>query len=298
MRRITGVLLITLLMLVAATIITTYQQLGTLEHQSVSDDVHVVFTPRVGGNSGVLRTEAGAVVVDTMYFPRLQADRLRELAEQLAGGPVQAIINTHHHPDHTHGNLAFPGGMRVLSTPGTRAHLLSRDADFWKGAAATTLPNETVAEPAELRIGGKTLRLLPFRGHTDGDLAVLFVEDRILHAGDLVFHLCYPNLDLEAGGSLPIWIETLERLLALDFQRVIPGHGPVTDREGVRAFQAFLQEVWASASTAARAGLGVEEMLAGAELSLDRGFRVLGIPFVFRLDRDFILRRAWEEASR
>jgi glyoxylase-like metal-dependent hydrolase (beta-lactamase superfamily II) len=276
-----------------------YHEVTTLESERVTADVHVVQAGGINGNVAVLRTADGAVVVDTMTF-RVQGARIRELAERLAGGPVQAVINTHYHLDHSHGNPGFPAGTRVVATGRTRGYMLDFDADYWSGGNAETLPNETFEAEHELRIGGKTIRALHLgRGHTGGDLVVLFVEDRVLHLGDLLFNGRYPNVDLEAGGSIEAWIATLDRALALDFDRVIPGHGPVTDREGIRSFQAFLREVWQLAGQAAAEGLSLEQTqeLARRTLTSDAGFAVLAIPLVMSRDRDFVVRRAFEEAT-
>jgi glyoxylase-like metal-dependent hydrolase (beta-lactamase superfamily II) len=93
------------------------------------------------------------------------------------------------------------------------------------------------------------------------------------------------------------WAETLDRVFALDFDIVIPGHGPVTDREGMRKFQHFIRQLAELGSQAARAGLSLEETQARALLDADAGYEVIAIPFVLRLDREFVIRRAWEEAT-
>ncbi len=276
-----------------------YQEVTTLESERVTDDLHLVQAGGINGNVGVLRTAEGAVIVDTMTF-RAQGSRIRELAERLSGGPVQAVINTHYHMDHSHGNPGFPPGTRVVATRRTREYMLDFDPGYWSGGNAETLPNDTFEAERELRIGGKTIRSLYLgRGHTGGDLVVLFVEDRVLHLGDLFVNGRYPNVDLEAGGSVEAWIETLDRALALDFDRVIPGHGPLADRAGIRTFQAFLREVWQLVAQAVSEGLSLErtQELARRTLTSDRGFAVLGIPLVLRLDRDFVVRRAFEEAT-
>jgi glyoxylase-like metal-dependent hydrolase (beta-lactamase superfamily II) len=208
------------------------------------------------------------------------------------------VFNSHYHIDHSHGNPGFAAGTRVVATQRTLDYLMHFDADYWRGAAAGTLPNDLFSDAHELRLGGKTVRALHLgRGHTGGDLVVLFVEDRVLHTGDLFFHRRYPNIDLEAGGSVEAWIQTLDRVLALDFDRVIPGHGDVTDREGLLAFQRFLVELWQVGRDAAREGLALEATLRTARLTQDAGYGVIGVPFVFRLDRDFVVTRAWQEAT-
>jgi len=273
-----------------------YEKVMTFDTEQVTKDVSVIYG--FGGNVGVLGTEHGVVIVDTQTFVA-QGRRIRDLAERIGGGPTQAVINTHYHIDHTHGNPAFAAGTKILSTQRTRDYLMFFDAKYWEGDAAGTVPNVTFDERHELRIGGKTIRLYhPGRGHTAGDLVVLFKEDRVLHTGDLFFNHRYPNIDLEAGGSVREWIHTLDRVLAMDFDKVIPGHGSVTDRAGLEAFRRFLQDLWSQASDAAAAGKSLRETLATVALRYDEGYEIYSIPFVVTLDRDFVVRRAWEEASR
>lgn len=284
-----------LILVLAGGAVYLFGEIRSLDVERVSDDVHAIFG--LGGNAAVLRTESGAVVVDTLTF-RMQGERVRELAERLAGGPVQAIVNTHYHAEHTHGNPAFPAGTRVVATERTLDHLRERDDAYWRGEAARLLPGETFATRHEMRIGGKTIRSFhPGRGHTDGDLVTLFVEDRVLVAGDLLFGGRYPRIDLEGGGSVREWGSTLERVMDLEFDRVIPGHGPVTDRAGLRRFQAFVRELWEVVSTAAEAGMSLERTLAEVRLTQDEGFESMSIPFVLRFDRDSVVRTAWQEAT-
>lgn len=272
-----------------------YNRVALLAHEAVTDSVHVIYG--IGGNVAVLRTDSGAVIVDTMTFP-IQGRRIRELAESLGGGPTQAVINTHYHVDHTHGNPAWPAGTHIVATERTRAYLERFDRDFWQGPAAGALPNVLFSDRRDLRIGDKTIRSLYLgRGHTGGDLVVLFVEDRVLHTGDLFFNRLYPNIDLEAGGSVQEWAKTLERVLALNFDRVIPGHGPVTDRARLLEFQRFIAELAELADESAAAGRSLEDTLAAARLEHDAAFEEMSIPFWFKFDRDFVIRRAWEEAS-
>jgi len=287
--------LLAVLLLTALGAAYVYLQLRALDVERLTDDLYVL--RGLGGNSAVLRTEAGAVVVDTMTLP-LQGARIRARARELTGQDVLVVINTHYHLDHTHGNPAFDPGTRVLATQRTREHLEALDADFWTGEAAELLPTDTFDDRMTLRLGNKTLELLhPGRGHTDGDLVVRFVEDRAVHLGDLLFQGHYPNIDLEAGGSVEAWPATLERVLALEFDRVIPGHGPSTDRDGIRRFQAFMAELWRIGSAAAAAGDSLETTLATGSLTEDAGFEPIRFIVPIGLDRKFVLRRAWEEAT-
>lgn len=272
-----------------------YLQLTTFEVVNVTDDLFML--SGLGGNVAVLRTDEGAVVVDTMNFG-FQGTKVRQKAEELTGEKVAVIINTHYHSDHTHGNPGFPEGIRVISTARTLQHLQDRDADYWQEEAAGLLPNETFRDVKVIRIGGKTVSMIhPGRGHTDGDLVVHFAEDNSIHAGDLFFNKYYPNIDLEAGGSIRQWTETLDQVFKLPFEKVIPGHGELSDSEGMAQFQSFLNQLVEVGETAVGTGAGLTETVELADFTEDEGYREIYVPFVLRIDRAFVLKRAWEEFS-
>jgi glyoxylase-like metal-dependent hydrolase (beta-lactamase superfamily II) len=284
-----------LLVLAAAAGGWLYHYATALKSEQITDDVWMI--TGFGGNVGVLRTEVGTVVVDTMTFT-VQGERIEELAEKLTGKPVVVVANTHYHRDHTHGNPAFAGKARIISTERTRQHLRNRDADYWQGDAVAALPTETFSHEHTLTLGGKTVRLLnPGRGHTDGDLVALFVEDRVVHGGDLLWNLVYPNIDIEAGGSVKLWPAALDEVSKLEFDKAIPGHGALTDREGVARFRAFLAELWEKVSDAAERGQSLDQTLESVDLTTDEGMEDMEIPFIIRLDRDFAVSRAWGEAT-
>ena len=111
-------------------------------------------------------------------------------------------------------------------------------------------------------------------GHTDGDLVALFVEDKVLHTGDLFFNGRYPNIDLEAGGSVREWAATRSTACSSSTStRVIPGHGPVTDREGLRAFQKFMRQLAAVGEQASRQGWSLDQTEREAVLDADARLR-------------------------
>ena len=297
MRRWAGRVALVVLVLAAIGAIWAYQRVRSIESERITDDVHVLFG--LGGNVGVLRTDRGSVIVDTMTF-RMQGEEIRQLAEQLTGREVEVILNTHYHGDHTHGNPGFPAGTRVVATQRTRELLDAFDAKSWQGDAAGTLPNETFDGGSyEIALGGKTVRAQYLgRGHTSGDLVVLFVEDRVLHVGDLVCTDLYPHADLKAGGSVRDWIATLDRVLAIDgYDKVIPGHGPVTDRDGIRRTQALLREVWEKTEAAAREGKGLADTLRTTQLTHDAGFQPIRLAGRTFTSRDTLIQRGWEEAT-
>ncbi len=272
-----------------------FLQLRALDVEKLSEDLWVL--RGMGGNTAVLRTDVGAVVVDSLTFP-MQGKRIRELARELTGAETVLLINTHYHLDHTHGNPAFEPGTRVLSTERTLSHLLVLDADFWSGDAAALLPNETFSDRQTLKIGGKSLELVhPGRGHTDGDLVVVFHDERVVHMGDLFFNRFYPNIDLEAGGSVQEWPATIDAASSLPFDLVIPGHGMTTDRAGLADFRRFLTQLGDIGRQAAHNNTSLEATLATDRLTADAGYGQITMIVPVGLSREFVLRRAWEEST-
>jgi cyclase len=267
---------------------------GDLDHTQMTNDVHMY--SGVGGNVGVLVTPEGVVVVDTMTFVR-QGAAIRAEVARLTDKPIVAVLNTHYHLDHTHGNPAFPAGTKVVATSKTLEHLRTLDGTYWSGhPAADLLPNDTFdTGTKELRLGGKTVRSYTLgRGHTDGDMVVLFVEDRVLHTGDLVSNGYYPNIDLEAGGSVKLWSGTLDKVLALPFDTVIPGHGPSTSRRTVERYRDFMASLWSQTLTIRQRGGSLEDAIKLVNLD---DFGLSPIWLMPTLNRGFVIRRAWEEAS-
>jgi cyclase len=286
-----GLALVVIITVFAAYLFTAVR---SLEVEKLSDDLHVLFG--MGGNVAVLNTADGAVIVDTMTF-EMQGDRIKEVAMELTGKPVIAVINSHYHLDHTHGNPAFDPGVRVVSTERTLHHLKQLDSEHFADAPHT-MPNETFSGVHRLVFGDKHLQLVsPGLGHTDGDLVVVFEEEGVIHMGDLLFNGHYPNIDLEAGGSVKAWPATLERTLQLTFDRVIPGHGPVTDRAGIRQFQRFMAQLGQIGQASVDNSMSLEETLKTDLLTEDAGYEEIKMVVPIGLDRPFVITRAWEEAN-
>jgi len=271
-----------------------FMSVRSLEVETLSEDLHVLFG--MGGNVAVLNTQDGTVIVDTMTF-QLQGDRIKQVAMELTGKPVIAVINSHYHLDHTHGNPAFDPGVRVVSTERTLHHLKQTDSEFFTDAPHT-LPNETFSGAHRLDFGDKHIQLAsPGLGHTDGDLVVVFEEERVIHMGDLLFNGHYPNIDLEAGGSIKAWPATLDRAMELDFDRVIPGHGAVTDRAGIKQFQRFMAQLAQIGQNSVDNKLDLPQTLASANLTEDAAYEEIKMIVPIGLDRSFVITRAWEEAN-
>ncbi|WP_343350318.1 quinoprotein relay system zinc metallohydrolase 1 [Pseudomonas sediminis] len=194
------------------------------------------FAAENGGNIvnvGFIETADGVVVIDTGPSRRY-GEALRQSIEQTTGKPVLRVLLTHHHPDHVLGNLAF-AGVPIAALPET-TRLLAEQGDAmaenmyrlvgdWMRGTEVVLPTEEVQE-GTLEIGGRRLQLLALQGHTGADLAILDERTGVLFAGDILFYqraLTTPN-----SPGLDVWLADLDRLEAMPWKQIVPGHGPVT----------------------------------------------------------------------
>lgn len=222
-------------------------------------------------NCGLFVGETGAVLIDTV-FTVARAQALSWAVEQLTDKPVQVLVNTHHHGDHTHGNSLFPGAAVI-------GHERCRQAMIRSGLEVTewfpgvefgevelrppfvtftdTLTVHCDETPAELHSMGPA--------HTDNDI-VAWVEDRgLLFAGDLVFNGGTPFVVM---GSVEGSLRALERLGEFDVTTLVPGHGPVCGPEVLRDQIEYLTFVQHIARTSFDAGVAPLE--AARETDLGR----------------------------
>lgn len=186
-------------------------------------------------NIGFIIGERCVAVVDSGGSPE-QGQALKRQIEATTKTPVCYVINTHVHPDHIYGNLAFkqPGVRFVGHHKLEQAMLLrapyyqekaSRELGFSLSPAHFVPPDLPVRDTLELDLGGRTLRLTAHAtAHTDNDLSVYDDRTATLWLGDLLFMGHIPVVD----GSLKGWLEEIEKLRTIPAARVIPGHGPVT----------------------------------------------------------------------
>ncbi|VXC34457.1 quinoprotein relay system zinc metallohydrolase 1 [Pseudomonas sp. 8O] len=213
-----------------------------LQPRQIADGVWLLegstdnFAVENGGNIvniGFIETADGVVVIDTGPSRRF-GEALRQSIEKTTGKPVVRVLLTHHHPDHVLGNQAFadtpiaalPETSRLLAEQGdAMAENMYRLVGDWMRGTEVVLPTEEIQEGV-LAIGDRRLQLLALRGHTGADLAILDERTGVLFAGDVLFYqraLTTPN-----SPGLDVWLADLDRLEALPWKQIVPGHGPVT----------------------------------------------------------------------
>jgi len=194
-----------------------------------------------GGTISVLTGPDGVLLVDSEFAPL--TDKLVAAIRKISSKPIRFLIDTHVHGDHTGGNENFAKlGAILFSRDQLRTRLEHPNpaADGTPGtpAPALALPVVTYDGPVSIHVDGENVRLLPIRNaHTDGDTLVSFPQHDILAVGDYYRGVGYPFVDLKNGGSLQGLIDGLGATIGRAGPRtkIIPGHGPVTDRNGLIA---------------------------------------------------------------
>jgi cyclase len=195
----------------------------------------------LGGTVSVLAGADGVLLVDSQFAPL--TDKLVAAIKKISNKPIRFLINTHLHGDHTGGNENFAKlGTIIFSRDQLRERLehpsAKADGTPGKAAPAMALPVVTYDGPVSIHIDGEDVRLLPIRNaHTDGDTLISFTHHDILAVGDYYRGIGYPYVDLRSGGSLAGILDGLGATIgrAGPNTQIIPGHGPVTDRNAVIA---------------------------------------------------------------
>jgi len=268
-----------------------------------------------GGAVLAVRSEDQALVVDSKFAGL--APLLRSEAETRLGCPITNLINTHHHGDHTGGNVAF-ADCQMLAHTGT-AYRVSKSIEGYKqqvasadrmftrlgddaaieaavkafsplGERASTLghddwvPGQTINRyPMYLRLGRMTIVLHHFGpGHTDNDVIVQIPELNLMHCGDLFFNRSHPFFDPNGGTSAAGWTRCIQHALDLCDEKtvVIAGHGAFGDKESLGEQLRYVESIVRGVREAHANGLSREEITA------------MSWPFMDGLDREGLRSRA------
>ncbi|MGW3010467.1 MBL fold metallo-hydrolase [Streptomyces sp. NPDC001219] len=227
--------------------------------------VHAFIQPDGGwclNNAGFVTDGDATLVVDTAATERRARLLRRRIAESGAPAP-RTVVNTHHHGDHTYGNGVFAPEATVIGHEACRRELLAAGHQLhavWPevayGDIRLTPPEVTYTDTLTLHVGGIEVRLIhPGVAHTTGDTLVWLPEERIVFAGDLVFHGGTPFVFM---GSLTGSLRAVQTLRELDAVTVVPGHGPVTGPEvydGIERYLRFVGELAQEGRAAGRTPL-------------------------------------------
>ena len=197
----------------------------------LADDLFVIRNAFVPGNTTAMVTSEGVVLVDDKF--EVDADNILAQLKTVTNQPVKYVINTHYHGDHS-------GGNAKLQAAGAQVVASERSRQLMVDAKQPGLPTMTFNDRGFVHLGGKSVELYYFgRAHTSGDIFAYFPAQRVVAAGDaFTFGAPTPQLiDYPGGGSAKEWPRTLDGVLQLDFDRVVPGHGDVTTKAELKKFR-------------------------------------------------------------
>jgi len=203
-----------------------------------------------GGNIGVSVGPDGILIVDDQFAPL--ADKIKAALKTLGDGKLKFVLNTHYHGDHVGGNEAFGSEALIIAQSNVRKRLSTEQVSkfFNRTTPASpkmALPVVTFDQSVSIFFNGEEIKVIHFpKGHTDGDAVIFFTGSNVVHMGDDFFNGRFPVVDLEAGGDVEGMTKNVGDIVARLSQvpgvKIIPGHGALTDIEGLKAFHRMLVE--------------------------------------------------------
>jgi len=214
-----------------------------------------------GGNTAVLVTNAGVVLVDTKLpgWGKPIIDRIKAVTDK----PITTIINTHSHDDHTGSNDFFGASVETIVHENTRTNMTRMDA--FSGEKAKFLPKRTYKDKLSLGSGKDQIDLYYLGvGHTNGDTFVVFPALRVMHTGDMFAWKALPYIDTSNGGSVVAHADTLRKAVSTiqNVDTVITGHTPVLTWNELREYADFNGDFVSWAREQIKAGKAVGDAAA------------------------------------
>lgn len=203
-----------------------------------------------GGNIGVSVGDDGVFMVDDQFAPL--TERITAAIDKLSDSPIRFVINTHWHGDHTGGNENLGNqGVTIVAHDNVHKRMSTDQVieafnNTVKASPDAALPTITFNSRMTFHFNNDEIRIMHFpHSHTDGDSVLYFVNDNVVHAGDLFFNGSYPFIDTSSGGSFSGLIRSIEKLVTLvnDDTRIIPGHGPLATKQDLLVYLDMLKDV-------------------------------------------------------
>lgn len=220
-----------------------------------------------GGTIAWMINKEGIVVVDA-EFPEQAAHLIADLKSQ-SGKPFEWLINTHHHGDHTSGNIAFKGLVKNVAAHANSLANQKNVAVAQKKEDQQLYPDTTFTDTWSVKVGDENIKAYYWGpGHTNGDAMIHFEHANIVHTGDLVFNRRYPFIDRTAGASVKNWaiaLEAAQKQFAKDTLFVF-GHAydplKVTGTmEDLKAMQNYMEKLADFVQSSIKAGKSRDEIL-------------------------------------
>ena len=228
-----------------------------------------IFTER-GGTIAFLLSNDGMVVVDSQ-FPDQSKNLISELKKR-SEKPFRKLINTHHHGDHSGGNIAFKGLVdHVLAHANSKANQ-ERVAKDQQSADKQYFPTQTYTDTWSEKIGKEKINMHYFgAAHTNGDSLVHFEHANIVHLGDLLFNRRHPFIDRSAGANIKNWMtvldkatKTFDRKTMYIYGHAAEGYNVTGTSDDLEKFRDYLGKLLQFTETEIKSGKTKEEPIAGS----------------------------------
>lgn len=242
-------------------------------------------------NAGLITDGDQALLVDTLFDERMTAEMLRTMQDAAGFGAddIAQLVNTHANGDHTFGNrllskariYASKAGAEEMAhegSPELLAELMKQTgamgqlgkylnalfAPFDFAGVKLKLPDTTFTGEKSLRVGDKRVELIEVGpAHTAGDTLVFAPDDKIVYTGDILF---IDGTPIMWSGPVRNWLAACDRILAMDVDVIVPGHGPLTDKPGVRKMRDYLAFV--ETESKKRHAAGMDSWTAAQDIAL------------------------------
>lgn len=252
----------------------------TLAWASQAQEAQPVFTPIRGavgyftmrGGTIAYLVNADAVAVVDSQFPDQANALIAGLNERSGGRRVDALVNTHHHGDHTGGNISFRGvATHVVAHANAAEHM--RNPPGAQPPADQLYPDVTFADSWSGDLGDEKVWARHYgRAHTSGDIVVTFEKANVAHMGDLMFHRRHPVVDRAAGATLRNWMQVLDRTVAdhakdtaYVFGHAAVGLQPIGTWTDLVRYHDYIEAVLTWVGAQIRAGRSQDEIMAMRE---------------------------------
>lgn len=237
-----------------------------IKTEKVADDIYALFG--AGGNIGLAVGEDYAYLIDDQFAPL--SEKIIAAVRQITDKPIRFLVNTHLHGDHVGGNANFAQrGTVIVAHEAVRERMSSvqkrGNGQTVQPSPLKALPKLTYTEQITFHLDStRTMHVMHVNpSHTDGDSYIYFPESNVIHMGDNFSNGGYPYIDLNSGGDIDGLIKNHNMVLFLldDETKIIPGHGPVTDRARLMAYRDMIVAIRTRVNKAKSSGNSLEETL-------------------------------------
>lgn len=227
-----------------------------------------------GGNITVAVGGDGIIMVDSQFAPL--HDKIKAAITAISNRPIHYLVNTHFHGDHTGGDAGFAKeGATVVAHANVKKRLADGSTNGLSGAKTApmtgdALPSQTYNTSLTLKVQGRSAQLKHvLNAHTDGDTYVYFADANVLATGDIVTMERYPNIDFANGGNIKGMIAGTDTYLKLinDKTKVVPGHGPLTNKAQIVEYRKMLVAARDRVAKLIAKGMNEDEVVAMRPMS-------------------------------